>query len=131
MCDRAISLYTDVISLYPETSLKVKLELASIYAESYIDRTELANQIYENLLSSEQDPYELQMLYFHYATYKNFHIQDRNASIDYHKKAAEIPNPNKYGKKSFNILRKIEQRGRNRRCAEILEFLENLSSHNE
>jgi hypothetical protein len=129
MCDRAISLYTDLISLYPETSLKDKLELASIYAES--DRTETANQIYENLFSNEQDPDELQILYFHYAKYSNFHIQDRNASIDYHKKAAEIPNPNQYGKKSFNILRKIEQRGRNQRCAEIREFLKNLSSHNE
>ncbi|KAK6313776.1 hypothetical protein J4Q44_G00152350 [Coregonus suidteri] len=103
MYDRAISLYKDVISLYPETSLKVKLELASIYAESDIDRRELAKQIYEELLASEQDPHNLQLLYFNYARYLNFHIQDRNASIDFHMKAAEIPNPNKYVSKKFPV----------------------------
>lgn len=112
MCDRAISLYTDVISLYPETSLKVKLELASIYAKSRIDKRELANQIYEELLASVQEPSKLQFLYNQYATYLYSSIKDYNGSIDYHKKAAEIPNSNKYGRKSINILRKIRDRGR-------------------
>lgn len=99
-------------SYYTQTSIKVKLELASIYAKSRIDKRELANQIYEELLASVQEPSKLQLLYNQYATYLYSSIKDYNGSIDYHKKAAEIPNSNKYGRKSINILRKIRDRGR-------------------
>uniref|UniRef100_A0AAY5KA14 Uncharacterized protein n=1 Tax=Esox lucius TaxID=8010 RepID=A0AAY5KA14_ESOLU len=127
MIHRAIGLYTEVISHYPVTSIKMKLGLASIYAGSEMDRRELADQIYKDLLlSSVQEPTLLQMLYHRYATYLNYSHKDYNRSIDYHMKAAEISHPNYYGKKSLNILSKIAQRGRNRRCAEIHEFLKNL-----
>lgn len=59
MINKAINLYMDVVLLYPETSIKVKLELASISAKSRIDKRELANQIYEELLASVQEPSKL------------------------------------------------------------------------
>lgn len=93
MINKAISLYMDVVLLYPETSIKVKLELASISAKSRIDKRELANQIYEELLASVQEP-SIQLLYNQYATYLYSSIKDYNGSIDYYKKAAEIPNSN-------------------------------------
>ncbi|XP_038855641.1 interferon-induced protein with tetratricopeptide repeats 2-like isoform X1 [Salvelinus namaycush] len=111
LINKAISVYMEVVLLYPETSIKVKLELASIYAKSRIDKRELANQIYEELLASVQDPSKLQLLYNQYATYLYSDIKDYNGSIDYHKKAAEIPNSNKYGRKSIKILRKIREEG--------------------
>uniref|UniRef100_A0A4W5PCR0 Uncharacterized protein n=1 Tax=Hucho hucho TaxID=62062 RepID=A0A4W5PCR0_9TELE len=82
LINKAISLYMEVVLLYPETSIKVKLELASIYAKSRIDKRELANQIYEELLASVQEPSKLQLLYNQYATYLYSSMKDYNGSID-------------------------------------------------
>ncbi|KAJ7986267.1 hypothetical protein DPEC_G00338170 [Dallia pectoralis] len=125
MIDRAISLYTERIDSF-DNSFKVKLDLASIYAASEIDRREHADQIYEELLSSVQEPSMLEMLYYHYAGYLNYSRQDYNGSIDYHMKAAEVSPPKYHGKKSLNVLRKIAKMGRISRCAEIREFLKNF-----
>ncbi|CAK6979296.1 Hypothetical predicted protein [Scomber scombrus] len=50
--DRAISLHEEMISLYPDSSLKVKIALANIHARSNHGQAE-ADKIYQELLASD------------------------------------------------------------------------------
>uniref|UniRef100_UPI003AAEEA69 interferon-induced protein with tetratricopeptide repeats 1-like n=1 Tax=Centroberyx gerrardi TaxID=166262 RepID=UPI003AAEEA69 len=124
--DRAIGLHKEVISLYPHTSLPTKFALASLYAESTHHDKAQADQIYKELLESRLEPAELQMLYYKYANYLNYHHQDRHNSIIYHMKVAEIPQPSTHRNNSIKILRQIKDRRMNRMCGEIEDFLANL-----
>ncbi|XP_041791217.1 interferon-induced protein with tetratricopeptide repeats 1-like [Chelmon rostratus] len=124
MVNRAIMLCKEVISLYPRSSLKRKIALASIYGQS--DHQAEGDQIYEELLESDLDPEGLQMLYNYYAKYVNYIQKESYKSIEYHMRAAEIPINSFYRESSIRILERIKDRNRNRMCGEIETFLANL-----
>lgn len=118
--ERAISLYEEVVPLYPHSNLSKKLSLVSVQEKSAqgLGRSE---QMYQELLSNVQDPADQQMLYNGYAKYLYFVQQDGNKSIEYHMKAAAIEIQSFYRQKSIKSLEKI--RGRNRRVDEFLNKL--------
>ncbi|KAK1897121.1 Interferon-induced protein with tetratricopeptide repeats 1 [Dissostichus eleginoides] len=125
MIDRAVSLHQEVIALYPHSSLMRKIDLAKIYTLSH-DGQGKAEQIYQELLERDLELEEKQMLYNYYAKYLNFQKQDGNMSIRYHMKAAVIPQQSFFRKNSIKVLEKIRDRGRDRMCGDIREFLANL-----
>ncbi|XP_070764615.1 interferon-induced protein with tetratricopeptide repeats 1-like [Enoplosus armatus] len=122
MIDRAISLHEEVISLYPHSSLVKKIDLANIYAKSNHNQAK-AEPTYQDLLGSDLEPADKQMLYNNYAKHLNFDLQDRSGSIKYHMRAAEIPQQSFFRENSIKALKKIKDRGRNRMCREIESFL--------
>ncbi|XP_054458882.1 interferon-induced protein with tetratricopeptide repeats 1B-like [Anoplopoma fimbria] len=121
--DRAISLHKEVISLYPHSSFVKKIDLANMYAKSNHSQAK-AQQMYQELLKSDLEPKEKQLLYNNYAKYLNFDLQDRNKSVQYHMKAAEIPLKSFCRGNSIKVLEKIKSRSQ--MCREIEVFLENL-----
>ncbi|RVE73732.1 hypothetical protein OJAV_G00034340 [Oryzias javanicus] len=124
--ERAIQLHEDVIALYPDTSFAKKVDLADVQAKSRQGRM-IADQMYQELLAKRDlDPGDKQLLYYSYGRFLNFECQDKNKSMEYYMKSAEIPNRSFYGKLSIKVLQKICERGRSRMCSEIREFLENL-----
>uniref|UniRef100_A0A8P4KPL5 Uncharacterized protein n=1 Tax=Dicentrarchus labrax TaxID=13489 RepID=A0A8P4KPL5_DICLA len=125
MIEKAISLVKEVISLYPQSSLVKEIDLANIYAKSRHGQAQ-AEQIYQEQLKRDLEPAVKQMIYHYYAKYLNFDRQDRNRSIKYHMKAAEIPQQSFFRKNSIKVLEKIKGRSRNRMSREIEEFLSNL-----
>ncbi|XP_070687794.1 interferon-induced protein with tetratricopeptide repeats 2-like [Pempheris klunzingeri] len=124
MVDRAISLYREVISLYPHSSIKRRISLAKIYAESNYQVE--ADQIYKDLLESDLDPEGAQMLYNNYAKYVHLIRKESYKSIEYHMRAAAIPLQSLYRENSIRTLRRIRDRNRNRMCGQIQEFLTDL-----
>ncbi|KAM4548335.1 interferon-induced protein with tetratricopeptide repeats 1-like [Odontesthes bonariensis] len=125
MLDRAISLTEEVISLNPHDSLSKKIDLADIHAKSVRGRM-TADQMYKELLEADLHPAQKQMLYNSYARYLLCDRNDRQKSIRYNMKAAEIPHQGFYRQKNIKVLQKIAERGRDRMCGEIQEFLANL-----
>ncbi|XP_053177841.1 interferon-induced protein with tetratricopeptide repeats 1-like [Scomber japonicus] len=123
--DRAISLHKEVISLYPDSSPKVKIALASIHAKLNLSQDD-ADQLYQDLLESDLEPADRQMLYNSYAKYLHFNRKDSYKSVEYHMKAAEIPHQSAFRKSSIITLEKIKERRRHPMCREIEEFLANL-----
>ncbi|XP_075938690.1 antiviral innate immune response effector IFIT1-like, partial [Anarhichas minor] len=121
--DRAIRLQEEVISLYPHSSFVKKIDLASIYAQFNIA---IADQKYQELLKSELEPADKQLLYNKFAKYLNYDRQDHNKSLKYYMKAAEIPHQSFYRGDSIKALEKIKNKRRNRMWREIEEFLKNL-----
>ncbi|KAK2835027.1 hypothetical protein Q5P01_015511 [Channa striata] len=128
--DRAISLHKEVISLYPHSSLVKKIDLANIYAKSK-DGLAQAEQMYQDLLGSDLEPADRQMLYNHYAKYLNFDQHNSTGSIQYHMKAAQIPQQSFFQRNSIRVLEKIAETNRNWLCRDIKEFLAQLQSSNE
>ncbi|KAM3619126.1 uncharacterized protein V6R79_003374 [Siganus canaliculatus] len=120
--DRAISLYEELISLYPQSSFPKRLELAKIHAESHHSRDK-ADQIFQELLEWDVDPEDKQMLYNSYAQHLFFSKKDRRGSVQYHKKAAEIPHQSYFREKSITSLKGVRN---NQMRQEIKEFLEKL-----
>ncbi|KAM6938566.1 interferon-induced protein with tetratricopeptide repeats 1-like [Lycodopsis pacificus] len=123
MVDRAISLHEEVISLSPDCPLATKIDLASIYAKSNHTKAE---QMYQELLKSDLEPADKQLLYNTYAKYLNYDRQDQNKSLKYHMKAAAIPHQSYFRGNSIEVLRKVKNTRWNPMCREIQEFLENL-----
>ncbi|XP_054459170.1 uncharacterized protein LOC129094892 [Anoplopoma fimbria] len=123
--DRAIALHKEMISLYPNSSLMKKVDLANIYAKSNHSQAK-AQQMYQELLKSDLEPAEKQLLYNSYAKYLNFDLQDGNKSVQYHMKAVAIPLKSFYRGNSIKVLEKIKSRRRNSMWREIEVFLENL-----
>ncbi|XP_068563292.1 interferon-induced protein with tetratricopeptide repeats 1-like [Cebidichthys violaceus] len=123
MIDRAISLHEEVISLYPDSSFLTKVDLATIYTKSNQAKAE---QMYQELLESDLEPADKQLLYNHYAKFLNFQRQDYNKSMKYHMKAAEIPHQSFFRGNSIEALEKTKYRRRNPMWREIEMFLENL-----
>ncbi|KAF3850217.1 hypothetical protein F7725_019936 [Dissostichus mawsoni] len=115
LIDRAILLLEEVIALYPHSSLMRKIEIADVYALSHDDQAK-ADQKYQELLESDLELADKQMLYNKYAYYLHFHKHNRNMSIRYHMKAAKIPQQSFFRKKSIKVL---EKRGRDRLCAAL------------
>ncbi|XP_053179042.1 interferon-induced protein with tetratricopeptide repeats 1-like [Scomber japonicus] len=122
--DRAISLHKEVISLYPDSSLKVKIALANIHAQLNHGQDD-ADQIYQDLLESNLEPADRQILYNCYAKYLYFDRKESYKAIKYHMMAAEIPNQSGYRESSIRELKKIKGR-RHYMCGEIDEFLAKL-----
>ncbi|CAJ1059449.1 interferon-induced protein with tetratricopeptide repeats 1B-like [Xyrichtys novacula] len=125
MIDRAMVLCKEVISLYPQSSLKRKISLANMYAETK-NQAE-ADQIFNELLESSLDAEGAQMLYNYYAKYVHSLRKESYKSIEYHMRAAEIPFPSHYRENSIRTLQRIRDRNRNRMCGEITEFLAQLT----
>ncbi|KAG7999505.1 Interferon-induced protein with tetratricopeptide repeats 2, partial [Nibea albiflora] len=122
--DRATSLIKEVISLYPHSSLMKKIDLARITEMSTHSRAK-AEQIYQELLESDLEPAERQMLYHKYANH-SYRFQHYSRSIEYHMKTAEIPEQSGLRQKSIRTLRMIKNRQRWSKCREIEAFLANL-----
>ncbi|XP_074524827.1 antiviral innate immune response effector IFIT1-like [Halichoeres trimaculatus] len=125
MIDRAISLQEDVVSLYPDSTLMKKINLASLYANSRPHRDK-AEQIFEELLQTDLEPVDQQLLYNAYAKHLNFERRDRLRSVKYQMKAAEIPQDSFFRRDSIRVLSQIRDKGQHPMCPEIKEFLENL-----
>ncbi|XP_030290116.1 interferon-induced protein with tetratricopeptide repeats 1-like [Sparus aurata] len=123
--DKAISLHEEVVSLYHQSSLLRNIDLANLYAKSNHSQAK-AEQIYQELLESDLDPADKQLVYNQYAKYLNFVQKDSCRSVQYHMRAAEIPIQSFYRESSIKVLGKIKDRNRNRMCREIEQFLENL-----
>ncbi|XP_030289690.1 interferon-induced protein with tetratricopeptide repeats 1-like [Sparus aurata] len=121
---RGVSLHKEVISLYPQSSLAKKIDLANIYAKSNHSQAK-AEQIYQELLESDLDPEEKQMVYSRFANYLYFDRQDSQGSIQYHLKAAEIPQKSRFRENSIRALGRIKDTFR-RRAEELEKFLQNL-----
>ncbi|KAM3619388.1 uncharacterized protein V6R79_007362 [Siganus canaliculatus] len=102
--DRAISLYEELISLYPHSSFPKRLDLAKIHAKSNHSQDE-AEQIFQKLLEKDVDPEDKQMLYNSYAKHLFFNKKDMRGSVQYHKKAAEIPHQSFFREKSITSLK--------------------------
>ncbi|XP_062280859.1 interferon-induced protein with tetratricopeptide repeats 1-like [Scomber scombrus] len=124
--DRAISLHKEVISLYPDSSPKEKIALANIHTKLNHGQAK-ADQIYQDLLESDLEPADRQMLYNCYAKHLQFNRKDSYKSIKYHMKAAEIPQQAAFRKASIIALERIQERRRHPMCGEIEKFLANLS----
>ncbi|KAF3835564.1 hypothetical protein F7725_028122 [Dissostichus mawsoni] len=127
MLDRAISLHQEVIALYPDSSLMKKICLANIYALSH-DGQAKAEQIYQELIENDLEPVQKQLLYNNYAKHLFFKQHNLNMSIRYHMKAAAIPHQSVFRKKSIKELEKTRDKGSDRMCGEIREFLANLAA---
>ncbi|XP_067452212.1 interferon-induced protein with tetratricopeptide repeats 1-like [Thunnus thynnus] len=125
MIDRAISLHKEVISLYPHGSLVKKRDLAHIYAKSNRGQAK-AKQIYQKLLKMDLEPADKQMLYNGYAKYLNYDRQHYSRSIEYHMKAAKIPQQTFFRDNSIKVLKKIKEKNRSLKCREIERLLAKL-----
>ncbi|XP_036971703.1 interferon-induced protein with tetratricopeptide repeats 1-like [Acanthopagrus latus] len=121
--DKAISLHEELIPLYPQSSLVKKIDLANIHAKSNHSQAK-AEQIYQELLESDLDPEEKQMVYNRFANYLNIVRRDRQGSIQYHMKAAEIPYKSYFRENSIRVLGKIKDAVR-KRAEDLEEFLQN------
>ncbi|XP_065812354.1 interferon-induced protein with tetratricopeptide repeats 1-like [Labrus bergylta] len=117
--DSAIALHEELISLYPHSSLKREIDLATIYAKSHHSKAK-AEQIFQKLLKNEPaEPEDKQMLYNIYANYLAYDRKAYHRSTQYHMKTAAIPEKSSFRKKSIRTLEKNKDR-------EIEEFLRNL-----
>ncbi|KAM7012298.1 interferon-induced protein with tetratricopeptide repeats 1B-like [Tautogolabrus adspersus] len=122
--DRAIALHEELLSLYPHSSLRREIDLAFLYAKSHHSKAK-AEQIFQKLLKNEPaEPADKQMLYNQYAHYLYFDQKDSHRSIQYHMKAAAIPEKSFIRKNSIRILE--ETKNRSKMCREIEKFLRNL-----
>ncbi|KAM9358459.1 interferon-induced protein with tetratricopeptide repeats 1B-like [Symphorus nematophorus] len=109
MIDRAISLHEEVISLYPHSPLAKKMALANIYAKSHHSQAK-AEEIFQELLESDLEPADKQMLYNNYANHICHVQRDGSRSIQYHMKAAEIPQQSSFRENSIKALEQIRNR---------------------
>uniref|UniRef100_A0A8D3CLW8 Interferon-induced protein with tetratricopeptide repeats 1-like n=1 Tax=Scophthalmus maximus TaxID=52904 RepID=A0A8D3CLW8_SCOMX len=118
-------LHEEVISLYPHSSFVKRMDLASVYAKSNQGLAK-SDQIYRELLARDLEPAETQVLFNNYAKYLNSERRDRQRSIKYHMKAAEIPIDSFFRQSSIKTLEKIRDKRRDRMCREIDECLARL-----
>ncbi|KAM8746173.1 interferon-induced protein with tetratricopeptide repeats 1-like isoform 2-T2 [Acanthopagrus schlegelii] len=125
MIDKAISLHEEVVSLYPRSSIMRKIDLANICAKSNLS-LDKAEQIYQELLWSDLDPADKQLVYNRYANHVYFALKDSRRSAQYHMRAAEIPTQSFYRQNSIAILEKFRDRKWRQVSREVEEFLENL-----
>ncbi|XP_030289687.1 interferon-induced protein with tetratricopeptide repeats 2-like [Sparus aurata] len=125
MIDKAISLQEEVVSLYPQASLVRKIDLANICAKSNHSEAE-AEQIYQELLWSDLEPADKQLVFNRFANYLFFDRQDRHRSIQYHMRAAEILIQSFFRQNSIMNLEKMKDKKWRQISREIEEFLKNL-----
>ncbi|XP_041647268.1 interferon-induced protein with tetratricopeptide repeats 1-like [Cheilinus undulatus] len=120
--DRAISLHQEVLSLYPFSLHVKKIDLATIYAKA--SNMAEAEQLFQELLQSDLNPKEKQTLYNAYAKYRDIDCNDLYGSIQYHMKAAAIPEKSFHRDNSIKVLEKKKNKGK--MSKEIENFLKNL-----
>ncbi|XP_051231724.1 interferon-induced protein with tetratricopeptide repeats 2-like isoform X1 [Dicentrarchus labrax] len=125
MIERAISLHEEVISLYPQSSLVKKIDLAKMYINSKYSQAK-ADQIFQELLESDLEPADKQMLYTNYAYHLFYHLNDSDRATQYHMRAAEIPHESSFRERSIRVLTQIRDRKKDRMCREVEKFLSNL-----
>ncbi|XP_073333051.1 interferon-induced protein with tetratricopeptide repeats 1B-like [Pagrus major] len=127
MIDRAISLHEELISIYPESSLLRKTDLANISAKSNHSQAE-AEQIYQDLLERvrDLDPADKQMVYNRYAYHLHVVLNDSRRSVRYNMRAAEIPIQSYFRQNSVTTLEKIKDSNWHQMRREVKEFLEKL-----
>ncbi|XP_073333043.1 interferon-induced protein with tetratricopeptide repeats 2-like [Pagrus major] len=125
MIDRAISLHEELISIYPESSLLRKLDLANIYAKSNHSKA-TAEQIYQELLESDLVPADKQMVYNRYAYHLHVVLNDSCGSVRYNMRAAEILIQSYFRQNSVKNLEKIKDSNWHQMRGEVKEFLEKL-----
>ncbi|XP_059197251.1 interferon-induced protein with tetratricopeptide repeats 1B-like [Centropristis striata] len=124
--DRAITLHEEVISLYPHSSLRKKIDLANIYGKLRYGQAK-AEQMYQELLESDLEPADKQMLYTLYAQYLFCDQNDYQRTIEYDMKSAEIPHQSDFRRNSIRFLRDFRDKSKNQETREkIAEFLKNL-----
>ncbi|XP_034736410.1 interferon-induced protein with tetratricopeptide repeats 1-like [Etheostoma cragini] len=123
--DRAISLHEEVIALYPHSFLIKKIAFANIYAQLNHGQAE-AERIYQEMLELDLEPAEKQMLYNSYAEHLYLNCRNYHKSIQFHMKAAAIPQHSAHRRYSIRTLKRIRDRGRSHMWREIHELLENL-----
>ena len=124
---RAIGLYEELCSLYPHSFLLGRITLASLYAQSSNYDNMKGDKIFRDLLEIDLEPALRQILYNKYAKFLNFNLQDRQGSIEYHMKAAEILHSSRFRRESIQILTQIKNRSMYRMCGEIEDFLAQLT----
>ncbi|KAJ0032880.1 hypothetical protein NQD34_002961 [Periophthalmus magnuspinnatus] len=129
--DRAISLYQEVIQLYPNSALVKELDLADLYAKSERSRAE---EIYSRLLQMDMEPPERQMFYNRYAKYAVCTEHDVRKAIRYHKKAAAIDHDSFFRENSLKHLQKHTKQSRESILVELqssslMDRLEELQCH--
>uniref|UniRef100_A0A8C6WRJ2 Uncharacterized protein n=1 Tax=Neogobius melanostomus TaxID=47308 RepID=A0A8C6WRJ2_9GOBI len=104
-----VALLCDVISLYPESCFKMKIDLANVYAQSNHSLTD-AKLLYSELLRRDLEPTSKQILYNSYAKFQHFEMNDSYMSTLYHMRAAEIPVKSYCRSNSIEALQKIKAR---------------------
>ncbi|XP_067224137.1 interferon-induced protein with tetratricopeptide repeats 2-like [Chanodichthys erythropterus] len=122
---KAIKLFDEVVRHNPY-SYKVKIALASMH--EYAHNRKRSDEIYQQLLSEIKDlsPERQQHIYYNYA-YRLFVCRQYDESVEYHMKVAKIPSDSVDKQKSMKILQKTVEKGRSRRCEEILLILERIN----
>ncbi|XP_030289686.1 interferon-induced protein with tetratricopeptide repeats 1B-like isoform X2 [Sparus aurata] len=123
--DRAISLHEELISLYPQSSFMKRMDLARLYGMTNHSQAK-AEQIYQEVLESDLDPADKQLVYNKFAKYLFFVQKDSRRSVKYHMRAAEIPIQSIFRQNSIMNLEKIRDRNWHQMRREVEEFLENL-----
>uniref|UniRef100_A0A8C8DR91 Interferon-induced protein with tetratricopeptide repeats 1-like n=1 Tax=Oryzias sinensis TaxID=183150 RepID=A0A8C8DR91_9TELE len=124
--NRSISLHLEVIRLYPESSWKKQIYLASIYVKT--NQQDKAKQKYEELLqkAADQDHEGKQMLYNYYALNLYFNQKEREKSTKCHMEAARIPHKSFYRDRSIKALEKIQNQNKHPMREEVTRFLAEL-----
>ncbi|XP_055021267.1 uncharacterized protein LOC110165674 [Boleophthalmus pectinirostris] len=120
LLDRAISLYEEVLGLYPDIPLVKEIDLADLYSRTERSRAE---EMYRRLLQRNMEPPEAQMLYNRYAKYLKYMKQDVYKAIKYHKKAAQIDHDSFFRDNSLKELQKHTRQS----LESILEELQSFS----
>ncbi|KAM4575532.1 interferon-induced protein with tetratricopeptide repeats 1B-like [Fundulus diaphanus] len=123
--ERAISLHKETIALYPHSSLKMQISLANIYAKS--KRRAEAEELFEELLRTDLDPGEEQMVCSFYAKYLQHSQKESNKCITYYMRAAVVPHQSFYREDSIRRLEKISEQKRQTTKSDIEDFLVHLS----
>ncbi|XP_034559200.1 interferon-induced protein with tetratricopeptide repeats 2-like [Notolabrus celidotus] len=121
MEERAIRMHREVISFYSYSFL-MEIDLAIVYAKASGGKAK-AEQKYQNLLRSNLEPAEKQVLYNQFARHLHFDKQDINGSIEFYMRAATIPEKTLFRNDSIKALKKINNTTWNRRSKDIEEFL--------
>ncbi|XP_030289685.1 interferon-induced protein with tetratricopeptide repeats 1B-like isoform X1 [Sparus aurata] len=123
--DRAISLHEELISLYPQSSFMKRMDLARLYGMSNHSQAK-AEQIYQEVLESDLEPADKQLVYNRFANYQFFDLHDRHRSIKYHMRSAEILIQSFFRQNSIMNLEKIRDKKWHQTSRAIEEFLRNL-----
>lgn len=125
LVDRAISLHKETIALYPHSSLKMQISLANIFAKS--NRRVEAEELFKELLRTDLDPEEEQMVCSFYAKHLQYSQKEGNKAVMYYMRAAAIPHQSFYREDSVRRLEKISEEKRQPVSRDIHDFLLNLS----
>ncbi|KAK7877177.1 hypothetical protein WMY93_032100 [Mugilogobius chulae] len=125
LIERTAHLLSEVISLYPDSCFKTEIDRANVLAKSNHSLSQ-ADRIYQDLLlRRDLEPVSKQQLYNSYAKFLKFDKQEFELSIDFHIKAAEIPERSYFKNNSIAFLKKITPKDRRLR-KKIEDCLENI-----